>query len=511
MSPNKKAFLKHALTYGSGVVLLQAASVVLIPLYTNYLPPSEFGAMDVLQRIGNVFTILLMTGGVRLAAITFYCQAVDERERERTASTVIVAVLAILAFSAALLLPLAGPVSPLLGLDRPSLFVLAVGTTLLEVLPMIPMALMQARVESFAYVACNLGMFFVRVALVSVALVVFDLGLWGIFGATGLTSLLFGVALTVRELRRGALRPDWGRVVEVIRFSLPFVPGGILMFLMHSGDRFFLLEYADLAALGVYALGYRLATATASLAFGPLMAVWNARVHSEIKRPDASVHVGRMTTRILAVFLFASLGVAIFAEEIVTILGTSQYVGAGATIAVILLACFFQYWSHLMDLVFYVFRRTGLKPWITLGSTAVTMLLFAWLIRDYGVHGAAWAKVVGFACHAALTLLIAQRVYRVRYEFSRIGAMLGLAVVLALCARWFEVTPAGIAAKACLLLIWPAALWITGLFRDEEKDFVVGTIQSAWEYIPRRRRAIPRVPVAENELQETESLASVKS
>ena len=87
MANDSRSFLRHALTYGGGTLLLQAASVLLLPLYTRYLSPAEFGVLDILNRLGEVLCICLMVNGISKAAVAFYRQAETEKDRARTAAT----------------------------------------------------------------------------------------------------------------------------------------------------------------------------------------------------------------------------------------------------------------------------------------------------------------------------------------------------------------------------------------------------------------------------------------
>ena len=84
-------------------------------------------------------------------------------------------------------------------------------TILLEPLTLLPLALMQARVESLGFVLVMLGQCVLRVGLSVVLVAVCGLGVGGVLAATALTSILLGAGLSVRELVRHAA---WGRVGE---------------------------------------------------------------------------------------------------------------------------------------------------------------------------------------------------------------------------------------------------------------------------------------------------------
>jgi O-antigen/teichoic acid export membrane protein len=132
----------------------------------------------------------------------------------------------------------------------------------------------------------------------------------------------------------------------------------------------------------------------------------------------------------------------------------------------------------MMDAAFYIRRRTGLKSWITVFSTAAMLALYAVLIPPLGIMGAAYATLAGFAFHLGLTWVVSQRVFRVRYEPERLAAVLGLAVLLWLASRLLPHAPWAIGVKLFLWLLWPAALWV-GFVSKEEKAWVSDAVQSA--------------------------------
>ena len=68
MNDKRIPFVRHALVYGAGTLSLQAAGIVLIPLYTHYLSPEEYGVLQLIYRIGAVFHICLMIQAIKLAA-----------------------------------------------------------------------------------------------------------------------------------------------------------------------------------------------------------------------------------------------------------------------------------------------------------------------------------------------------------------------------------------------------------------------------------------------------------
>lgn len=477
---NRAAFFKHTAVYGLGGLLLQAAGIVLLPLYTRYLAQADFGILEIINRTGDVLIVLLMARGISGAAFSFYCQARDRRERARVAATVfLVAWVAILGGLGASLV-CARPLGKLLGIEDQRLLVLGMAANLSQLLPALPMTFMQARVQSLRFVVASLLVMVLRVAVVVILVAGLGWGIWGVLWGTLLASSLAGGALSAMEFARAGFRPHWEKLGAVVRFALPFVPNGLCAFVLFSGDRYFLLKSAGPDEVGVYALAARLAGVVGMLAFTPLFKVWSAWLYRVYPRPDGPAAVGRAFTRLLAPYVFLGLAVCLFRRELVLVLATAPYLGA-ATIVVPLIAARGLIASQvLMDGAFYVYRRTVLKLGPTITATIVIVVLQVFLVPRYGCMGAALAALGAYGLYASITYVLSQRVFWVHYEWGRLVGMICLAVVLLLLGWWLGYDVEGIALRCVLLIAWPAGLWLGGFCSTEEKAL-------AWQVLRRAR------------------------
>jgi O-antigen/teichoic acid export membrane protein len=463
-----RSFLKHAAVYGLANLLVQAAGFILLPIYLRCLDLAGYGVLELVGRLAETVGTFLLFGGFRQALLTFYQQAPDEPGRRQVVSATYVLVLGscLLGGTAALLL------SPALGTWltpnvraqgatlSSELVRLAVLGILLEPLTLIPLALLQARVQSIAYVGVVVAQFLVRVGLSILLVCVLGWGVTGALSATALTGALFGLVLSGRELIRSTAWPRLAQVRALAVFALPLLPGGLCFFLLHHGDRFFLAYWCGPAEVGRYALGYKLALVVSVFSLSPLYMVWSSRLYAAACRPDAPIVFGQVFTRILAAYLFVGLGMCLFAPEAVAVLGGERCAGAVWYVAPVVLACFCQSASSLMDAGLYVRRRTGLKLGVTLATTAVMLALYALLIPPWGGKGAALATLGGFAFLAGATFVVSQRVFPVHYHWLRLAGMVGLA-----CGLWLagQALPEGgwsLPGRIALWLLAPVLAWL---------------------------------------------------
>ncbi len=472
-NPNQAAkFLKHTAVYGFGSVLLQAVGIVLLPIYTHYLAPADYGVLDIINRTGDIIVVLLMANGIRGAAFTFYCQAETEEMRARTASTV-AAVLFAGCFAGILATITFAPIiSAALDIESQSLAVVGLAAAITQLLPALPMTLMQARVESTAYIVASLIATAFRLLLVIVGVVVLNWGVWGVLLGTLAANLVSGVFLNLREFSRTGFRPEFSVFLPVMRFAWPFVPGGIIGFALFNGDRYFLLENAGREAVGLYAVGARLASVVSSLCFAPLFQVWSASMYEAYREPDCAKVIGRVFTRLLAPSMFTGLVVYLFRTEILELLASPEYANAAPVIGPMIISSCLISAQVLGDGPFYVFRRSRTKLLVTIGTTLVAFGLYAMLIPRFHVWGATLSVVISSAFYASATILTAQSVYRIEYEWRRLFALVSIILILA-AFSWF-VAPDGLGLvwKIMLAIAFPLIAWSFNLISIDEKKAV---------------------------------------
>lgn len=480
---NKGSFLRNAFIYGLGGVAAQLVSALLLPLYTHYLTPADYGILDILERTGQIVTLLLLGNGIQMATFSFYCQAKTDEERQQTFASIGVVVWGILGAGLACGFLLAPLLAGWLGIDNPGLVLLGIAVVLLQGAVALPMAMMQARVDSIGFVTVNMFSAIARMAAIIVAVAVLGLGVWGVLGATALVGGVVSAFLTIREAARGFPRPDRKIAGAVVRFALPLLPAGIFGLMLNGADRFFLLGYAGPEDVGTYSLGSRLAVMIPMLATMPLWKVWAAKLYDYFDAADASQVVGRVVMRILAIRVFIGLGVCLFSAEIVRVIAPAAYGPASLVIPVLTVASTLQFAGNLFEGSFWARRQTKWKPFINALAAAVAAGTMFVLVPRFGSLGAAGALAVAYASNAVVTFCITQHIVYVTYDRYACFVALSTAVAIYLAGLWLGEGLLGITGKSILWISWPVLLWQLDILTQDEIAW--GT----WQLTRVRRKA----------------------
>lgn len=474
--PKINTFLSNAAIYGVGGVLLQAAGLILLPLYTTYLTPGEYGIIEIIERIGGIIHIVLMAGGIRQAALAFYLKAENDEQRDPVAVTISLFVICIFVLSG-IIISLGSPIlAYVLDINDKNIVIFGVIAVVSELFLLIPLALIQARVESILFVMVSFGVMVVRVGLAVLFVGVLGYGIWGVYLALLLTFTGFGLILTIRELMKGSLIVDWVKFRKIVDFSLPFIPTGICYFFLYNGDRFFLVSYWGKEAVGIYAVGCKIAACAGMVSTIPMFAVWSAKMYEVFKRPDASIVVGKMMTYIIILYSFFGVGLSFFSDEILAVLSEETFSDAGKIIAPIVIANAFLFCSNFMEGALYVYDRTALKPKIALIGTLLIFIFYAILIPKYSYHGAALATVMGYFAIAVVSFKIVGTVFEVRYEFSKLLLLMLINIAFVMLSRYLPVSVIGAFCKAALLIFWLLLVWHSKVLDTGDKSRIINEV-----------------------------------
>lgn len=441
---NRRQFLYHSLIFGVGGALGQLVPMILFPLYTNYLTPAEYGIIDIIGRVSGIINTVLMIGGIRMAAITFFRHAESEEARRRVAVTISLLLWLVVGVSILLTWMFAGYIDVFLKIGDNRLLTFGLATSLLESLIVVPMTLTQARLESIRFVLTNMAMLLTRLGLCIYLIVWLELGIWGVLISQCIVTCVSSVLLTARELMIGSMKPDLSQWGAVFRFCWPFVPTGIIYFFYQNADRFFIINYgpyadheAALAAVGVYALAFRLMGFTRVLGASPLQQVWSAQMYDIYKQPDAATAFGNFMLRILCVQCFFALCLSLFVQEIIAALCDPSYMYAAYIVPIAAFTSCLSMFNIQCESIFYITRKTIYKPLNNLVILPCIAIGMYFLVPRYGLMGAAIAFMISTFSNCLSLYFITQRFFKVKYPFKRMFVIPALACVCFMLSSLF--------------------------------------------------------------------------
>jgi len=475
--------VSHATIYAVGTVVRYSASFLMLPIYTHYLLPRDYGVVELLQMIVDLMAIFT---GMRVgeAIMRYYYKFADVRERARVVGTALaltgsfnlVAMLAVIALAEPLSAALFGSIDYARLLALFSVNLLVVGAS--EVV----MTFIVAQQRPVIYMGLSLLRMFMQLGLNILFLVGMGLKVEGVVYASLISSLTYMAILLGYAGYHGAYRMSGDMARVLMKFSWPMVIAGFGEFYLTFGDRYVLRLFHGLAEVGIYSLGYKFGFLLIVFGWRPFHLIWNSVRYQISERPDAKDVYQR-------VFVVASLSVvtcalmlAMLCDEVLDVMSATAFHPAARVAPVILIAYVIQAWTQFCRFGLLLKERTVHITWATAIGAGVTTLGFFLLIPRFGSMGAAWGTVAAFSARLWWVQRQAEHAFRMDLPWRRVAVICALAIGMYGLSNFApHELIAAVAVQCGLGLVFVVGVWFSGLVRAREKALV---LRAARDLVP---------------------------
>jgi O-antigen/teichoic acid export membrane protein len=459
-----KRLARHSAIYGFGGVISRVVAVFLLPVYTRYLEPEDLGAVGVLIALTAVL-VTVLRGGISSAFFRFYFDSREPARRRLVLRTSFWFTMASATAGLAAGVVLAEPIADAFVDGRTSLVLAAFVGLWAQMNYEQLTALFRVEERSLAFLAASLVNIAVTVVATVLLVVVWEQGALGVIVGNFTGTLVVYLALLGYRREQLGLAFDRPLLREMQRFGWPLVPSALALIAVNFSDRFFLARLADLAEVGLYEIGVRIASAMVLL-LTAFRTAWPAFAYSIEDEDEARRTYAYVLTYLVVVASWLALALGLLAPWLVRLLTQPDFYEGADVVAPLAFASAVFAGYVVVAIGVGRARRTGLNWAVTGIAAVVNVALNLVLIPPYGMHGAAAATVASYAVLFVVMTWRAHRVYPVPYQWRRVATALGVAVGLTVLGKALDVPLAGAIALAA---VYPLALLPLGFYLPAER------------------------------------------
>ncbi len=461
--------------YTAASILSKVIAVALLPLYTRYLTPEDYGAAEVLFAAVVTASIVVRFGLIEAILRFYYQEDVDPGEVVKSSFA---GLFWLSTLGALVLLPFAGPLSEAL-LDPKNaaevgqmaeLTRIAIGG--LWVLTMWEFMLTLFRLEerARAYFLTTILNVLAAIGLTVVLVVGFEDGARGLLLGSYAAGAAFVLGLIVWQWRRLSLRFDRGLLRRLFRFGLPTMPAEVSLYLLNFVDRLIIVRSLGLAEAGLYSLAVKFAQAVNVLVRGFQLA-WPPLAYSIRDDDEARRAYATVVTLFVTGCAWVVAGMWLFSRWIVRALAAPEFFDSYEAIGLISTAVTL-YALYLVLVV--ILGRTGRTEFnfpAAIGALVANVVLNLLLVPPLGIVGAGLALVASYMVVLGLMYAFTQRLFPVPYEWGRLlRVVLTVAALVGIAELVVPTSGAiGLVLRVVLFAAYPLALFATGFFTDGER------------------------------------------
>ena len=476
LGPQLRRLGKHSAIYGLGGLVSRILAVILLPLYTRYLSPSDYGKVETLIALTTVAGIVLRMG-ITSAFFRFYFDSPEPEKRRLVLRT---------SFWFTMTMATAGM---LIGIAlSPEIANVLFGTT--DDADLIAAAfvglwcgmnyeqltsLFRVEERSVAFVSASLTNILITIGATLLLVVALDAGPIGVIVGNFTGTLLVYLALVGYRREQLGLQFDRGLFREMNRFGLPLVPTALFLWTTNFSDRLFLVKLADTTEVGLYSVGVRIASAMVLLLTAFRLA-WPAFAYSIEDDREARRTYAYVLTYLVLLTTWVATGLTLLSPWIVDWLAAPSFEDSSQVVGPLAFAAVAFGGYIVVAIGVGRARRTQFNWVVTGAAAAVNVTLNLILIPPYGMMGAAVATIAAYATMFVGMSWWAQRIYRVPYQWRRVltAALAGAALAVA-----GKLLDANFGVALLLALVYPLALLPLGFYLPAERKAIGARLRPA--------------------------------
>jgi len=294
------------------------------------------------------------------------------------------------------------------------------------------------------------------------------------FIASGTLSILISLIIILRQI--GFKFPRFTLINSYLKYGLPLIPATIILWIIHSSDRYMIGIFMEARDVGLYSGAYSLSNIIILFAgsLGMVLLPIISKLYDNGDLEQTRKYLKYSLKSIMMLSIPAAFGLSILATPLLRILTPDDYISGNTVIPYITSGLVVFAFYQICIYTIYLVKK---NMWIVvlLSISAVLNILFNLLLIPYlGIIGAAVATLVSYGILGVITVLVSSRYLKFDINIVFMIKSVSASAIMSLIIWWLNPAGIGMIVLAVLLgiIIYLVTLFLLkGISRYEIKLF----------------------------------------
>jgi O-antigen/teichoic acid export membrane protein len=479
---------KHSTIYAFGTMLSRITALVMLPIYTRYLSPTDYGVLELLIMAIEFAGILV---GLRIsqAMFRFYILAEDEQEKKVIVSTVLISIIASSSLGAAALYLAAEPLSLLIFGSIEYVYELQIFafTLITNAVLAVGQTYIRARQMPILFVSIGAATLALQVTLNIIFVVMLEMHVTGVVYSSLLSGIIVSAGYTLYMIGGVGIHYSTAVALRLIAFLSPLILASIAAFYVAYADKYFLRAFGSLAAVGLYALAARISSILETLYHSFNMS-WSADRFEIFKHENARAIYSQVFRFLSAALILIGAGLALFANDFFRVMTAPEFYPAGNIVPLLVAAGIARIYTMFCNFGIMLNERTrhiAEASWLKVIVASAGYIL---LIPYLGVYGAALTLLASNLIELFWVNRHATRAYDMGLMWSPAAGMLLAATVCVVAGMMLPAGDiAGLAGRTILYLLLVTAIYLMPVWHGNDREMMKAGVGKLRNLVASRR------------------------
>ncbi|OUQ27967.1 hypothetical protein B5E77_03890 [Lachnoclostridium sp. An131] len=475
ISPNSgnKKMLGNSIFYALADLLSKGLHFLLLPIYTFYLSPTDYGIQNIITGFNSVVSYIILLC-LDSALIKFYS---DFKEEKKTMKRVYGTSISIVFISSLATLCVCVYYRNILcktvfnGISFVPYILLGIMILVLDSFYTLHRRMLEAQqkgrkvaIISILTVVCS--------SLITIIMIgVLKKGVVGLLFATALTSAGTVVFMIVDMINNDMIEIcfDLKLAKKMLSYSLPLIPHQISGYLATFIAKVFLNISNDLSVVGLYGIATQISSVVDVFqdAFSRAYRPW---LFERLKKPADlnKFEISNMSSILLSFYSVVFILIGLFAQEIIFIMTSPKYYLAWKVIPILIVAISLRsiYYFYIAQCMYY--EETAKKIFLaSVTANLCNIIVTAIAVPYLGMYGSAIASLVSIIVNTLIIFKINKRNISIGYKLSTFCKILIFSwgiLILGVFPSYVifknEIVFANVMYKIIIATIYSCCIWI---------------------------------------------------
>ena len=427
---------KQTAIYGVSSLLVKVAGLILLPIYTNSLSTEAFGLLGWFELI-TLFFVGVISFSLPSSMLRLASETNDIESQNKIYATSLLMILFFGGIFLAIFLPLNSILSQAIFHtdEYAPYFTIAFISIVVEILGVLPLQLLRLREKSTQFLGFYGLKLISLIGFVWYFVSVKELGVYGALWGFLCANITFLLSTFVFQFKNLVLKFDKKAAREMYYFGAPLIFTTIAGTLLTIADRIIIEIYGQLSDLGIYTMAYKIGSLSNLLIIGSFSLGFLPIAFKKFGDANFDRFYSKMFTYFIGITILVTLVVSLFSKEGIKLISSTNpdYWLAVNLVPFIAYMFLFKALTNYISYIFLLTKHTKYQAYVTIAGMVINISLNFLLIPKYNMQGAILATGISYICMTIMTYIMAQRNYRIDYEFKRISVlMVSCAVFIAI-------------------------------------------------------------------------------
>jgi O-antigen/teichoic acid export membrane protein len=411
--------VKHSTIYAVGNISRQLVGFIMLPIYTHYLTPADYGVIGLLIFLVSLFEVVL--GGHMFQAVPkFYHQEETKLLKNSVVSTALLVTSFFSGMASILMASFSGPLAEVVfGKEEYSIYIIIFSALIVtHALEQYGLTYLRIVKKPWTYFNFNMIKLGLQLGLNILTIVVLDWGLMGLALSSLISSVIIALALLFYTVYKTGFLVRKAIAIYILKFSWPLWISGLIGLYIGSSNRYFIRIFSSLDEVGLFELAAKFGSIVSVLIWLPFSQYWQTERFEIAKLNNPYPDYSMAFRMITALLIVAGIGVSIFSSVIINLMSAEPFHAAAKAVPYLVIAGIFQCLTIFNNFSFMLTDRT-LEVTKNNAVTAVAISVFYFiLIPFYGFVGASIAFAFGSITQYVYALYNGNKLYPLKIRQS---------------------------------------------------------------------------------------------